>query len=102
MTSPHRAKRVEIHRKRLIFDHFFNFKKRPPRYPGLNTRDFFLWGYLKQRVFSPIPHTRDQVKQNCMREFKKIPKETEKSNFEDFSERLKKLKSNHGGHVEEK
>ena len=49
-----------------------------------------------------MPYTIDQLKRNIGIEFKKIPKEILKSTFNDFYERLKKLKSNDGGHVEEK
>jgi hypothetical protein len=34
----------------------------------LSLADFFLWGYLKERVYSdPIPKTTDQLKNNIRR-----------------------------------
>ena len=49
-----------------------------------------------------MPKTLDQLKENIVREFEKIPKTILKSTFDDFYKRLEKLKSNDGGHVEEK
>ena len=49
-----------------------------------------------------MPQTLDQLKENIMREFENIPKTTLKSTFDNFYERLKKLKNNNGSHVEEK
>ena len=49
-----------------------------------------------------MPYSLDSLKANIVREFKKIPKETIKSTFDDFYKRLEKLKTNNGGHVEDK
>ncbi|KAJ4450238.1 hypothetical protein ANN_01657 [Periplaneta americana] len=35
----------------------------PPRSPDLTTPDFFLWGYLKDRVYATRPQTLDDLKQ---------------------------------------
>ena len=49
-----------------------------------------------------MPHSLDSLKQNILREFKKISKDTLKKTFDDFYKRLEILKTNGGGHVEEK
>ena len=49
-----------------------------------------------------MTQTLDQLKENIEREFEFIPKTPLKSKFDNFYERLKKLKNNNGGHVEEK
>ncbi|GBM16818.1 hypothetical protein AVEN_9401-2-1, partial [Araneus ventricosus] len=33
----------------------------PPRSPGLNALDFFLWGYIKQRVYAIPPSTLQEL-----------------------------------------
>ena len=43
-------------------------EKWPTRSPDLNPCDFFLWGYLKQRVYSPLPKNVDELKANIERE----------------------------------
>ncbi|GFQ86721.1 uncharacterized protein TNCT_635551 [Trichonephila clavata] len=35
-----------------------------PRLPDLTTPDFFLWGYLKDKVYVNKPETRRQMKEN--------------------------------------
>ena len=41
--------------------------------PDLNSADLFLWGYLKERVYSdPVPKTIEQLKNNIRREAKKL------------------------------
>ena len=67
----------------------------PPYSPDLNPCDFFLWGYLKGRVFSdPIPETIGDLKRNIKREIKKIPEDTLQKI------RLKKVRSRKGGWIE--
>ena len=34
----------------------------PPRSPDLTVCDFFLWGYLKSRVYESKPRTLDELK----------------------------------------
>ena len=48
----------------------------PAYSPDLNPADFFLWGYLKDRVYSdPIPRDIDQLKENIRKEARKINKD---------------------------
>ena len=45
----------------------------PPRSPDLTPCDFFLWGYLKSRVFNNRPRTLDDLKTNIREEVANIP-----------------------------
>ena len=54
----------------------------PPRSPDLNPCDFFLWGYLKSKVYNPLPKTLDELKENIEREIKKISKDVLNSKFQ--------------------
>jgi hypothetical protein len=36
----------------------------PPRSPDLSTCDFYLWGYLKGKVYESNPHTLDELRKN--------------------------------------
>lgn len=40
----------------------------PPRSPDLTPMDFFLWGYLKSRVYTNNPRTVVDLKENIRRE----------------------------------
>ena len=100
--TPHTANNVQDYLRSKFSDRFFDKEKWPPRSPDLNPCDFFLWGYLKERVYNPIPDSLDTLKRNITREFKNISKDTLKNTFDDFYKRLEILKTNGGGHVEEK
>ena len=49
------------------------------RSPDLNPCDYYLWGYLKARVYNPLPETLGELKANIEREIKKINNETLKN-----------------------
>jgi len=68
-------------------DKFLDKTKWPPRSPDLNPCDFFLWGYLKARVYSPLPKTLDDLKRNIEREIKKINENLLENVFENFKKR---------------
>ena len=59
------------------------------RSPDFNPYDYFLWKYLKSKVYNPIPQTIDQLKNNIKREIQKISKK-----------RLRLIISAEGGHIE--
>jgi hypothetical protein len=44
----------------------------PPRSPDLSSRDFYLWGYLKGKVYENNPRTIDQLKENIRRNIETI------------------------------
>ena len=71
---------------------FLDKTKWPPRSPDLNLCDFFLWGYLKERVLNPMQKTLEDLKENITREMKKNPKilkEILKSSFLNFVKKKK-------------
>ena len=47
----------------------------PPRSPDLNPLDFFLWGYLKSRVFANKPKTIEELISNIRTDVANIPAE---------------------------
>ena len=44
-----------------------------PYSPDCNPCDFFLWGYLKEKVYQPLPTTMLALKRKIKREFERIP-----------------------------
>jgi hypothetical protein len=52
--------------KKLLVSHFNNAVLWPPRSPHLTPMNFFLWGYLKNLVYSSysLLDLRDKIKQN--------------------------------------
>ena len=48
----------------------------PPRSPDLTPPDFFLWGFLKSKVYSTLPETLDELEERIREETQKISEET--------------------------
>ena len=46
---------------------FINNDYRPPWSPDLNPCDFYLWGYIKARVYCPLSKTLEDLKANITR-----------------------------------
>lgn len=100
--TAHTATTVQDWLKSKIGDKFINKKKWPPRSPDLNPCDYFLWGYLKSRVYSPLPKTLDQLKANIEREIKNIRPEILKEVFINLKKRCNLVIQKFGGHFENK
>uniref|UniRef100_A0A8D9B3Q2 Transposase n=1 Tax=Cacopsylla melanoneura TaxID=428564 RepID=A0A8D9B3Q2_9HEMI len=47
----------------------------PPCSPDLSVCDFFLWGYLKNKVYVDQPRTLDELKDAISQEIRNIPRE---------------------------
>ena len=74
----------------------------PPRSPDLNPCDYFLWGYLKSKVYYPLPKTIEDLQVNIEREIKKINKNILKNTFVNFRKRLNLVIEAGGGHIKNK
>jgi hypothetical protein len=70
-----------------------------PRSPDLNPCDYFLWGYLKQRVYNPLPKTLEDLRSNLSREIENIQAQMLKDTFFDFRKKCELLISVGGGHI---
>ena len=44
-----------------------------PYSPDYNPCDFFLWGYLKEKVYNPLPSNIATLKRNIKTEYERIP-----------------------------
>ena len=72
----------------------------PPRSPDLNPLDFFLWGYLKLRVFRRKPSTIDQLKDFIVMEINCIEAELLARAVESLSDRCLAVICENGNHIE--
>ncbi len=97
---PHTATPVQTWLKSKFGNKFIDKNMWPPRSPDLNPCDFFLWGFLKNKVYNPLPKTLDDLKANIEREIKNISKNILEKVFENFEERCKLVISAEGGHIE--
>lgn len=100
--TPHTANLVQNWMREKMGKKFMDKSKWPPRSPDLNPCDYFLWGYLKQEVYNPLPKNLEELKVNIERETQKIPKNMLNSTFLNFEKRLNLVINAKGGHIENK
>ncbi|GFW40359.1 uncharacterized protein TNCV_1019171 [Trichonephila clavipes] len=73
---------------------------KPPRSPDLTPADFWLWGYLKSRVYLSGPSSLSELKDAIRREVSSIHPDMLHSAVAGFVTRLECLLPCGGGHVE--
>lgn len=71
----------------------------PPRSPDLTPPDFYLWGYLKSKVYISKPRTLAQLKNNIRREIRKISAETLEKVMKNAEKRAHFAIKEKGGHL---
>ena len=76
------------------------FLKWPPYSPDLHVLDWFLFGYLKSRIYRPPPETIDDLKGSISREINGIESSLIGRVFNHFPERLRFCIDKLGGHIE--
>ena len=73
--------------------------ERPARSPDLSPCDFFLWGYLKEKVFKHRPRSLEDLKERIQQEIDSIPPELTRRVMKNFRERLQQCVANDGRHM---
>jgi hypothetical protein len=72
----------------------------PARSPNLNACDFFLWRYLKSKVYEKKPRTTEHLKQNIREEVAAIPPTMLQRVMQNFQKRfLGECVDNNGRHL---
>jgi len=72
----------------------------PPRSPDITPLDFFLWGYVKDKVFStPVPDITD-LKARIKDAFATIPEDMLENMWRETDYRLDVILTTKGAHVE--
>lgn len=71
----------------------------PPRSPDLTPPDFFLWGYLKSKVYANQPQTIDELKANIRAEIDAITPEMLGKVMANAEKRSHFVIANKGGHL---
>ena len=72
----------------------------PPRSPDLNPLDFYLWGFLKSKVYSPKPATVRDLENNIRREILALDPAIIRKAILDVKRRAAKCLAANGGHFE--
>jgi hypothetical protein len=71
----------------------------PARSPDLTCCDFFLWGYLKSKVFVDRPHTLQELKNNITNEIRAIGPDVLHRVMQSFRSRLQECERQEGAHM---
>lgn len=69
------------------------------RSPDLTAPDYFLWGYLKEKVYSRRLHTIPDLKMAIQEEIRAIPNDMIQRVMTNFRERLQQCIDTNGGHL---
>ena len=73
----------------------------PPYSPDLNPCDFFLWGYLKDRVYRSRPRTLQDLQESIISETQAIPSSMLTNVISGFQKRVAELVDSNGAHFEQ-
>jgi len=73
----------------------------PPRSPDMTVPDFFLWGYLKSRVYQTRPQDLEDLKARIRQEIAAITPEMLIKVFKNFVQRLNNCVSHNGQHLKD-
>lgn len=71
----------------------------PARSPDLSICDFFLWGYLKSRVYRDNPRTIEQLKSSIRHEIRNVSNEMLRNSVNSFQRRLRLCIQEDGRHL---
>lgn len=103
--SPHTAiatrELLEVKFSSRIISRFFPFSW-PSHSPDLNVCDYFLWGYLKDKIFLPGRRysSIDELKEAILRPFSDISNEMRQIAIDDIFSRAESCISANGKHFE--
>lgn len=96
----HRHENVQEWLNSKFGSRFLNKDMWPPRSPDLNPCDFFLWGYLKDKIYVQMPQTIDELKRLINEEIQSINSITLNRVFENMTKRCKSILEKDGQHIE--
>ncbi len=72
----------------------------PPRSPDLTPPDFYLWGYVKDRVFQDPPNSMENLKLAITQAIADIQPQTLRKVFTNMEKRVRACLREEGGHFE--
>ena len=100
--TAHTAKKSMNLLKEIFGDRVISLRGKvvwPARSPDLSPCDFFLWGFLKAKVYEHRPTTIPALKQAIADEIKRIPQEVITKVMNSFRSRLERCVTCGGGHL---
>ena len=73
----------------------------PPRSPDLTPADFFLWGYLKSKVYVTNPSNLQELKDNITHQIVRISPDTLRKVMQNTVKRAQSCRSISGHHLKD-
>jgi len=71
-----------------------------PRPPDMTPCDFFLWGYVKERVYvPPLPADWDELRNRITAAIHSVTENTLRRVWDEFSYRVDVVRAAGGGHI---
>lgn len=98
--SAHTAARTITYLQEYFDDRLISRGIWPPHSPDLTPLDFFLFAYLKQKVFQQRLHNIDELKNAISQAINSISIDTLQKVFENIKQRVQLCIENDGGHFE--
>lgn len=101
---PHGTKVVREFLRRLFYHQWIGRNGPvawPARSPDLTPLDFFLWGYLKNKIYRTFPNTVDELKRNIKTAIEEIEVGTLKKVMATTVRRMLYCKEQNGRHFEQ-
>lgn len=89
--APHFAVNVRGYLNETFFERWIGRRgtiEWPPRSPDLSPLDFFLWGYLKDRVYRTNPENLDELRRRIIQETAVIPRDMIRNAVQSFYNRI--------------
>jgi hypothetical protein len=80
--------------------HLISKRLWPPRSSDLSPPDLFLWGHLKDTVYSNHPHTLQELQANIQRTVDRISTGTLPNAFANMIRRVHLCEERNGGHFQ--
>jgi hypothetical protein len=98
--TPHTANwTMEMH-KQFFDDRIISKNLWPPWSPDVTPPDYFLWGYLKQVVYSNLPQTIEDLKENIEVAISNISQKTLKKVVQNMVTRVNTCYAESGCHFQ--
>ena len=72
----------------------------PARSPDLTPCDFFLWGFLKSKVYATRPRDIPDLKQRIVSAFSEVTVDMRHNTIQEYRDRLNQVIETDGHHVE--
>jgi hypothetical protein len=98
--TPHTAKRTMARLEAYFGERVISAGLWPPRSPDLSPPDFFLWGFLKDRVYRGNPQTLEELRQSILKNVTAISPVMLKSVSQSMSSRMQMCIAVNGDHFQ--